>query len=210
LSFASGGQTLCTATLGELGTAASDASGSCTASLPVGVHDVTATVGGNYTGSVTSKVEVVKAQNRVVVGGGSLVAAKSAGAYLADKGSTAELSLALAHVKSTSGATLVTFQSGGKRYQIRSTKVESFGAKTVGLLSTLDYRGKAELVDVTDHWRPKTVATGLTLRITSKAELFGKDAAAITLLSGEKLLLSSEWTGARTADLPLKGTVVVI
>jgi hypothetical protein len=210
LTFTSGGQALCTATLGELGTAASDASGSCTASLPVGVHDVTATVGGNYTGSVTSKVEVVKAQNRVVVGGGSLVAAKSAGAYLADKGSTAELSLALAHVKSTSGATLVTFQSGGKRYQIRSTKVESFGAKTVGLLSTLDYRGKAELVDVTDHWRPKTVATGLTLRITSKAELFGKDAAAITLLSGEKLLLSSEWTGARTADLPLKGTVVVI
>jgi hypothetical protein len=210
LTFAAGGQTLCTATLGELGTAATDASGSCTASLPVGVHDVTATVGGNYTGSVTSKVEVVKAQNRVVVGDGSLTVAKSAGAYPADKGSKAELSLALAHVKSTSGATLVTFQSGGRRYQIRSAKVESFGAKTAGQLSTLDYRGKAELVDVTDHWRPRTVATGLTLRVTSKAELFGKDAASITLLSGEKLLLSSEWTGARTTELPLKGTVVVI
>jgi hypothetical protein len=210
LTFATAGQTLCTATLGELGTAATDASGSCTAQLPAGVHDVTATVGGNYTGSATGKVEVVKAKNRVVVGDGSLTVAKSAGTYAADKGSKTQLSLALAHVGNTSGATLVTFQSGGRSYQIRSTKVESFGAKTAGHLSTLDYRGKAELVDVTDLWRPKTVASGLTLRVTGKAELLGKDAAAITLRGGEKLLLSSEWTGAQTTELQLKGSVVVI
>ncbi|MBP2323193.1 hypothetical protein JOF56_003578 [Kibdelosporangium banguiense] len=210
LTFSAGGQTLCTATLGELGTAATDASGSCTAQLPVGVHDVTATVGGNYTGTATGKVEVVKNQGKVVIGDGTLSPVKSAGAFAADQGSKASLSLAIAHVKNTSGATLVSLQSGGKRYQIRSTNVESFGAKTAGRLATLDYRGRAELVDVTDHWRPKTVATGLTLRVTGKAELFGKDAASITLLQGEKLLLSSEWTGAQTADGQLKGTLLVI
>ncbi|MET0237244.1 MAG: M12 family metallo-peptidase [Kibdelosporangium sp.] len=211
LTFSEGSQTLCTASLGELGTAATDASGSCSAALPVGVHDVTVTVGGNYTGTATSKVEVVKAKNRVVVGDGTLTATKSAGTFAADNGSKAELSLAVAHVSTTSGATLVTFQSGGKRYQIRSTKVDSFGAKTVGQVSTLDYRGKAELVDVTDHWRPKTVATGLTLRVTGKADLFGRDAASITLRNGEKLVLSSEWTGAQTTDAQLaKGTLVVI
>jgi hypothetical protein len=92
---------------------------------------VTVSVGGNYAGTVTGSVEPAAAQNRAVVGGGSLRASKSAGVYPAAVGSTVDLSLVLAHVNAkTTGLGTVTFQSGGKKYQVLASAFESFGAKT--------------------------------------------------------------------------------
>ncbi|MCE7008060.1 M12 family metallo-peptidase [Kibdelosporangium philippinense] len=202
LTFTAGDQTLCTAPLALLGTGASDASGNCTATLPAGVHEVTASVGGNYTGKASGRVEVTNSQNRLVIGDGSVPLSK---AYGADNGSKADFTLALAHVKGqSSGATLITFSSSGKKYQIRSHKVDSFGSTHAG---AVDLRGRADLVDVTDPWRPKTVASGLTLRMTGKV----KEGLAITLTDGSKLLFSTAWSGASTDVTKLsRGSLVVL
>ncbi|SMD20207.1 M12 family metallo-peptidase [Kibdelosporangium aridum] len=202
LTFTAGDQTLCTAALALLGTGPTDASGNCTATLPAGVHEVTASVGGNYTGKAPGRVEVTNSQNRLVIGDGSVPLSK---AYGADNGSKADFTLAVAHFKGqSSGASLVTFTSGGKKYQIRSIRVDSFGSNATG---AIDMRSRADLVDVTDHWRPKTVATGLTLRVTGKV----KDGLAFTLIDGSKLVFSTAWTGASTAVTKLaRGSLVVL
>ncbi|CAM3979927.1 M12 family metallo-peptidase [Kibdelosporangium persicum] len=202
LTFTAGDQTLCTASLAPLGTGPADASGNCTAQLPAGVHEVTASVGGNYTGKAPGRVEVTNSRNSLVIGNGSVPLSK---AYGADNGTRADFTLAVTHVNGQStGASLVTFTSGGKKYQIRSVRVDSFGSSRMG---TIDMRGRAELVDVTDHWRPKTVAAGLTLRVTGKV----KEGMAITLFDGSKLVFSTAWNGASTDATKLaRGTLVVL
>nr|WP_157529107.1 M12 family metallo-peptidase [Kibdelosporangium sp. MJ126-NF4] len=201
LTFTTGDQTLCTAPLAQLGTGPTDASGSCTAELPAGVHEITASAGGNYTGKASGQVELTNARNRVVIGDGSVPLTK---AYGADNGSRADFTLAAASLNGRpSVASLVTFTSGGRKFQIRSTKVDSFGAGA----GAIDLRGRADLVDVTDHWRPKTAATGLTVRLNGKA----KEGLAITLTDGSKLLFSTAWTGASTDVTKLaRGTLVII
>lgn len=202
LTFKAGDQTLCTAKLAPLGTGATDASGSCSVQLPAGAHDVTAAVGGNYVGKAVGRVEVSRSQNRLLIGDGTIALTKAFGA---DNGSKADFTMAIAHVNGhSSGASLVSFQSGGRKYQVRSIRVDSFGS---GRSGAIDLRSRADLVDVTDFWRPKTVATGLTLRVSGKV----KDGLAITLLDGEKLVFSSSWTGASTDVTKLsRGTLVVL
>jgi hypothetical protein len=204
VSFAAGGRTLCTAPLGLLGTASTDASGSCTAKLPNGVRDVTVSVGGNYTGTATAPVETLKPQNRLIIGDGSLKATGSAGTYRADNGSRTDFKLALAYVKAfngASGVSIVSFTSGGKRYEIRSLGVDSFGTKS----GALDVRSKATLFDAAGH----QVASGLTLRLTGSTG--GPGSLAITLSNGDTLLFSSSWTGAKTQETSLsRGTLFVI
>jgi reprolysin-like metallo-peptidase family M12B/putative Ig domain-containing protein len=202
VSFAAGGKTLCTAPLGLLGTASTDASGSCPAKLSNGVRDVTVSLGGNYTGTATARVETTRDQTRAIIGSGTLTATKSAGSYAAGQGSKADLSLFLANARSTTlGLATLTFQSGGKRYQIRDARFDSFGAKTSGVSGTLDLRGQAGIYDATGH----LVASG-TLLLTAHA-----NTVAITLLDGSKLLFSSDWTGAKTQEAPIsRGTIFIL
>ncbi|MBE1465086.1 M12 family metallo-peptidase [Kibdelosporangium phytohabitans] len=201
LTFAAGDQTLCTAPLALLGTGPTDASGSCTAQLPTGVHEVTATAGGNYTGKASGRVEVTNSQNRVVIGDGTVPLTK---AYGADNGTRADFTVAAAQVAGhTSAASLVTYTSNGRKFQVRSTKLDSFGANG----GAIDLRGRADLVDVTDAWHPKKVATGLTVRLNGKV----KEGLAITLVDGSKLVFSTAWTGASTDVTKLaRGTLVII
>ncbi|TCO57362.1 M12 family metallo-peptidase [Actinocrispum wychmicini] len=198
VSFLADGKTLCTAPLGLLGTAPTDASGSCTAKLPLGVKDVTVSVGGNYTGTVSTRVETARDQFKAVVGSGFLTESHSAGTYAADEGSRAAVSFAVGHIWSTtSGFASLTFRSGGSWYQIRDTRFDSFGAKG----STLDIRGRATIVDMAGN----TVASG-TLQLTAQG-----NAVAITLLDGDKLLFSSDWTGAITQqDRLAPGSILII
>ena len=199
VTFSTGGKTLCTAQVGLLGTADTDASGACSAKLAPGVREVTAVAGGNYTGTAKARVETTRSQNRLVDGAGSLTATKSAGAYPATAGSKVDFALLVAHNRSTTnGLAVVSFQSGGKRYQIRGTEFDSFGAKTSG---RLDLRGKVALYDLNDPFH--AIATGLSLRVTATGGKTG-----FTLLEGDKLLFSSEWTGATTQEIPLtKGKI---
>jgi hypothetical protein len=52
------------------------------------------------------------------------------------------------------------------------------------------------LYDLNDPFRP--IATGLSLRVTANG---GK--TAFTLTEGDKLLFSSDWSGAKTQEIPL-------
>jgi hypothetical protein len=199
VTFSADGQTLCSSPLHPLGTG--DATGSCTATLSNGVRDVTVSVGGNYTGTSVAHVEAAKPQNRVVVGDGALKATGSAGAYPADAGSKVDFTVAAAYLKPLSAATgvsVVSFQSGGKRYQIFGVGVDSFGARA----GVLDIRGKATLCDGSGH----PVASGLTLQLTAHS-----NAVAITVLDGDKLVFSSGWTGAKTQETPLsRGALIIV
>jgi hypothetical protein len=166
VAFTAGGQTLCTGTLGLLGTATTAASASCTATLPFGARDVTVSIGGNYTGAATGRIEVTRSQTVAVLAAATLTESRSSGAFPADPGSRTAVALLAAHAGSTTtGLTTATFVSGGRRYQIVGTGFESFGART-GRPALLDPRSKATLLDITNPMRPSTVAAGLSLRMT--------------------------------------------
>src|SRR5262249_43475610 len=154
-------------------TGSTDASGSCAAKLSNGVRDVTVSVGGNYTGTAKARVETTRDQTRAVLGTGQLSLAHSAGTYAAAAGTKANLSLVLAHGRNTTtGFEFVTFQSGGKQYQIRAARFDSFGAKS----STLDLRGPAAI-----YAGDQQVASGV-LQLTAHG-----DSVALTLMDGNTL-----------------------
>ncbi|WP_329100411.1 M12 family metallo-peptidase [Micromonospora sp. NBC_01699] len=216
VTFAAGGRTLCTGVVGLLVPAdTSTASTSCEAALPVGNHQVTVTVGGNYAGTASARVEVARPETRAVIGAGTLTPTRSAGAYPVDRGSRADFSLLVAQAGSGGGATglaTVTFRSGGRRYEIRSTDIRSFGARTGAGADVLELRSRAGLFDVTDPRRAVAVGTGLTLRLTAtdRGLLSSNDGLGITLTDGERLLLSSDWTGARTGEIKVSGGTILI
>jgi hypothetical protein len=209
VSFVAGGQTLCTGTVGLLGTPTTAASASCPATLPIGVRDVTVSVGGNYTATGSGQLTVARSQNRSVIAAATLTATSSSGAYPADAGSRVAVAVLAGHSKpssTTTGLATANFQSGGRRYQIVGTGFESFGART-GHPSILDLRTRATLVDVTDPWHPTPVTTGLTLRITGSSP----NSLAITLMQANRLLFSSNWTGTTTTEIPASsGTLIIL
>ena len=217
VTFAAGGRTLCTGVLGLLDAANTTvASASCPAVLPVGNHQVTVTVGGNYTGTTSARVEVTRPENRAVIGAGTLIPTRSAGGYPVDPGTRADFALLVAQAKVGGGPTglaTLTFQSGGRRYEIRSTGVDSFGARVGGGPDVLEWRSRAGLFDVTDARRPVAVGTGLTLRLTAtdRGLLSSKDSLGLTLTDGEKLLFSSDWTGTKTQEINVSsGTILIL
>jgi hypothetical protein len=211
VSFTAGGQTLCTGTLGLLGTATTAASASCTATLPFGSRDVTVAVGGNYTGAATGRVEVTRSQTVAVLAAATLTESRSSGAFPADPGSRTAVALLAAHAgPTTTGLATATFVSGGRHYQIVGTGFESFGART-GRPALLDLRSKATLVDITNPLRPSTVATGLSLRMTGTQRVNAPDTLAITIMDGNRLMFSSDWTGAATTEIPASaGSLLII
>ncbi|HEV8554950.1 MAG TPA: M12 family metallo-peptidase [Actinophytocola sp.] len=211
VTFTAGGQTLCTGVVGLLGTETTAASASCTATLPVGVRDVTIAVGGNYAALGTGQVTVAPAQNRIVIAAATLPETRSSGAFPADPGSRAEVALLLAHSRTgsfTTGLATAIFQSGGHRYQILGTDFESFGARSTRP-GGLDFRTRATLIDVTDPFHAVPVATDLTFRLTATDTR--PDAFGLTLFDGNRLLFSSNWTGTTTAETPVtNGNLVIL
>ncbi|MFK3979187.1 M12 family metallo-peptidase [Micromonospora sp. NPDC050397] len=215
VTFSAAGRTLCTGNLGLLTeTDTAVASASCEATLPVGSHQVTVTVGGNYTGTASARVEIARPETRAVIGAGTLTPTRSAGAYPVDPRSKVDFTLlvAQARVGAPTGLSKLGFTSGGRRYEIRGTDIASFGARTGGGVDVLEWRGRAGLFDVTDARRPVAVASDLSLRLTAtdRGLLSSKDGLGVTLFDGERLLLSSDWSGTRTGEINLSGGTVLI
>ncbi|WP_422773536.1 M12 family metallo-peptidase [Plantactinospora sp. WMMC1484] len=214
VTFTAGGRTLCTDVPAPMEGGGSASVASCTATLPVGGTELTVTLGGNYAGSTTARVEVARPGTRVVLGGGSLTPARSAGAYPVDPRSRADFSLLVAQTRlGGTGTATISFRSDGRRYEIRGVGLDSFGVRSAGGADRLDLRTRAGLYDVTDPRRPVTVATGLTLRITGtdRGLLGGRDSLGVTLTGGDRLLLSSDWTGLTTQEHNLtSGTLVIL
>ncbi|WP_083753000.1 M12 family metallo-peptidase [Actinosynnema sp. ALI-1.44] len=195
VTFSAGGKALCTAPVSLLGTGASDGSGGCIGKLPHGVTSVTATAGGNYAATAAASVETQASQKRTVLAAGVLNATKSAGAYKADNGTPVNISALIVHNNAkTTGLSTLRFSSGGRQFLAFGNNVESFGAKTSG---SVDLRAKVLLSEVTSG-QAMFVAANVELRVTQT----GRN-VAVTLLQGEKLLFSSEWTGAKTKEIPL-------
>ncbi|MEV4755849.1 M12 family metallo-peptidase [Micromonospora sp. NPDC049559] len=214
VTFTAAGRTLCTGVLGLLGDAATAASASCTAALPAGGHDVTVTVGGGYAVSAAARVEVLRPASRAAVGTGSLTATGAAGTRPADPRSRIDFGLLVAASRADdpTGTVSVTYSSAGRRYQIRTTGLDSFAVSGRPGSGGLELRGRATLVDVTSAARPVTVASGLTLRLTGtdRGLLRPGDTLGVTLTDGERLVFSSNWTGTRTAESRLaSGTLLI-
>lgn len=205
VTFSSGGQALCSAPVALLGTDATSGSGSCSAKLPAG--PVTVSVGGYYAGVTTASVDPDRAQYRAAIGNGSLRATKSAGTLPATAGSKIGLSLAAARAGDrTLGSGTIGFSSGGKKYEIAVSSYESFGARTSADSRAVDLRAKATLRE-----GARVIGSGLTLRITAAGGHWGSpNTAAVTLYDGEKLVFSSEWTGAATAPALLSGGLLLV
>jgi hypothetical protein len=202
VTFVAGSQALCTGPLELLGTEPTAASANCMAKVPAGATKVSVVVGGNYLSVGPGQVDVAPAQRRTVLGSATLTAARSAGAFAAAPGSTITVGIVAGHNGSKpTGVTTVGFESGGKSYQIVAAGAESFGART-GRPALVDLRSRAMLVDVTGS--PVVVATGLALRMTGthNGQPGPADGIGLTLMAGNRLLFSSDWTGARTTESP--------
>ncbi|MDG4789471.1 M12 family metallo-peptidase [Micromonospora sp. WMMD1102] len=214
VTFAAGGRTLCTDVPAPLGTDDFAAVSSCRATLPAGNSELTVTLGGNYAGSTTARVEVARPGTTVVLGGGTLTPSRSAGAYPVQPKSAVDFSVLVAQTRlGGTGTTTVGFRSDGRRYEIRGVGLDSFGVRSGGGTDRLDLRTRAGLYDVTDPRRPVTVASGLSLRITGtdRGLLSGRDGIAVTLIDGDRLLLSTDWTGLTTQETTLtNGTLLIL
>jgi hypothetical protein len=110
------------------------------------------------------------------------------------------------------GTTILSFRSEGRKYEIRGVGLDSFGVRSSGGTDRFDLRTRAGLYDVTDPRRPVTVATGLTLRITGtdRGLLGGKDGIGVTLTGGDRLLLSTDWTGLTTQEINVTGGTLLV
>ena len=204
VTFTKDGVTLCAAVPALLGTATTSASAACEATLPKGTHTVTATVGGNYTGSTTAQVTVAVSDGGFLTGGGHLTATRSAGTYPADVNSTVEVELNAKPGKANKPATgkaEIEFRSGGKAYTIKAGTVDALGVTSAGKVAQVRYQ--AALYDN----KGKLVASGLTLAVTvtDRGAPGRNDTVGVTLWKGGALLFSSDWTGGGTAEVTLKG-----
>ncbi|HEU5474253.1 MAG TPA: M12 family metallo-peptidase [Actinophytocola sp.] len=212
VSFVAAGRTLCTAPIGLLGTPTTDASASCTATLPQGVHQVSPLITGNYTATTTSPVEIFRPHNSIVIAGTTLTASQSSGAFPADPGTRIDTTLLISHTRShntTTGLATAQFQSAGHRYQLLATDFATFGAKPTNRQLHLNLRATAKLLDITNPHRPTVVATNLTLHLSATDTTH--DTLALTLYQGARLILSTNWTGATTTQLPLTtGNILII
>ncbi|MGI5238887.1 M12 family metallo-peptidase [Dactylosporangium sp. CA-139066] len=206
VTFQEGGTTLCTGTVALLGTATTEASAGCTATLPAGEHAVMAVVRGYYTGTATATVTIADANGRFITGSGSVRPTRPAGTYATTPGSPVDLTLD-AKVNNGAGRTgsaTVKFTSGGHRYEVRTTSLNAVGVSADG---TAKARYTATLVDVTNPKKEVTVGTGLTLQVTAtdRGTPGTSDSVGVTLWSGGTLLFSSDWTGANTGEINLTG-----
>ncbi|BCJ61341.1 M12 family metallo-peptidase [Micromonospora endophytica] len=204
VTFTAGGATLCTAVVDLLGTATTTGSAACAATLPAGTHQVTATVGGYYTGRTTATVRVAGSDGGFLTGGGHLTVNRSAGRYPADRNSKVEVELTAKPAtgkKTASGKADIEFRSGGKTFQVKATTIDGIGMTSTGRTAEVRYR--AGLYDS----KGKLVTSGLTLAVTvtDRGTPGRNDSVGLTLWQGGLLLFSSDWTGAGTGEVKLTG-----
>ncbi|SCL19182.1 Putative Ig domain-containing protein [Micromonospora pallida] len=200
VTFTAGGTALCTGVVTPLDPSNGTASAACEASLPAGRHAVTATVGGNYTGTTGAQVTVAASDGGFLTGDGGFTATGSAGTYPADPRSRVDVKLTAKPGRVASGTAEVEFGSGGRRYEIRGTAVDGLGISSADATARVRYR--AELVDLTTG---AVVAAGLTLEttVTDRGSPGRRDTIGVSLWQGGALLFSSDWTGTDTAGVTL-------
>ncbi|HZM83731.1 MAG TPA: M12 family metallo-peptidase [Candidatus Limnocylindrales bacterium] len=215
VTFKEGSTTLCTATVGLLGAAATEGSAHCAATLPVGAHTISVETGGYYTGGASVAVGVASADGSFITGGGFVTPTRPTGAYPADPGTKTFFAFLARYAQGSdnpSGQAAILFQSGNRSFVLSANDVDSLGVITSGGTDKADMRSTATLVDVTDLLHPVVVGSGLTLQMTAtdRGQPGRDDSLAITLWDGDTLLFSSDWTGARTQEIALGGGNLIV
>ena len=223
VTFKEGTTTLC----GSLPVALIDGvtttgSASCSASLGLGAHTIDIYVNNYYVGQTSGVVEVAQPTGSFITGGGFLMIGNSGGTYPADGGSRTNFGFNVNYknMKNLQGHVNIIFRAGGHTYQIKSTAIDSLGIAFKTSSGTVcsgppsstcfgiaNFRSKANLTDITNPLAPVSLGGNLTLEVimTDKGEPGSSDSIAFTVWSGNKLVFSSEWSGAKTLEQILGG-----
>ncbi|MFV2020016.1 M12 family metallo-peptidase [Micromonospora sp. LOL_023] len=209
LAFTSGDTTLCATEVKLWGADLTGGMASCTATLPVGNHPVTATATGRYTGSATATTVTVAPPTRLrFLGDGYLRSESTAGAYPLDPDHRIEFDLdgRITYGNALVGKVLVGYRSGDQRYKFQGNVLESYGSNALGGgPDTAQLRYQVTLFDLSTPQQPVPVATGLTMRVSATL-VSGPgqlDKIGITVWDGDTLIFSSSWTGTTTEEINL-------
>jgi hypothetical protein len=206
VTFKAGDSTLCSAEAKLWGAAGTGGSASCRATLPLGVHQVTAEVTGRYTGSTTTEVTVTPPGGLALTGDGYLRSGSTAGAYPLDPEHRVELDLGarVARDGRFVGDVKIGYRSGDKRYKFQGTQVASFANSGSPGNGKAQLRYAVTLYDISTPQSPVPVATDLTMRVTLTDRGAGqRDSIGITVWEGDRLLFSSGWNGSATEEVNL-------
>jgi len=170
-------------------------SASCRVPLWPGAHAIDAVVGGFYSGTSTSVIEIDDPEGSVVTGAGSIVASRSAGAYAADAGSRVDFALNVKYKvsdkdekdkdhkdpkgpKPPKGHVEVRLRSHGKAYVVRSHDLDLLGVseetpagkechgRAPKCIGRSDMRWTASLSDITKPGKPIALGSNLDLQVT--------------------------------------------
>jgi len=163
-------------------------------------------------------IEVAKPTSNFITGGGYLKMASSSGVYSGDPLSKNNFGFELKFNKkltNTQGHINIIIRNGVKVYKIKSTVIESLVVKpynTANPTGTATVVCKANIVDITNPNSPVSLGGNLKLYmiLTDKGEPGSNDSIGITLWEGTKLLLSSNWNGAKTVEQSLGGGNIAI
>jgi hypothetical protein len=215
VTFKEGATTLCgPLAVALINGAPTTGTASCTKSLGLGAHMIDVYVNNYYTGTTQGVVEVAQPSGNFITGGGFLRIGTSGGAYLADSGSKTNFGFNVNYknIKNLQGHVNIIFRAGGHTYQIKSTAIDSLGITAKPSGGVADFRSKANLTDVTNPLVPVSLGGNLTLQVTltDNGEPGSSDTIAFTLWSGDKLLFSSSWNGAKTVEQILGGGNLVV
>jgi hypothetical protein len=169
---------------------------SCSVPLWPGAHSIDAVVGGFYSGTTTSVIEIDDPEGSAVSGAGLILAVRSAGAYAADRGSRVGFALSVKYKvrdkdekgkdhkdsrepKPPKGHIEVLLRSHGRTYVIRSSDLDLLGVseespsgkachgRAPKCIGRSDMRWTASLVDATKPRKPITIGTTLALQVTA-------------------------------------------
>src|SRR5262249_14197824 len=121
VTFKEGSTVLCTGTVVLFGSGTTDGSAGCTATLPIGTHTIDVVVGGGYAGGVTAAVQVVAPNARFLNGSGTLTPTSAAGTYVPTGSVNWATDAKVDGGNRLTGSATITFQSGGRTYQIRGS-----------------------------------------------------------------------------------------
>jgi hypothetical protein len=182
---------------------------SCTASLGLGAHTIDVYVNNYYIGTTSAVVEIAQPDGSFITGGGYLTIGTSGGTYMADTGSRMNFGFNVSskNKKSLQGEVNIIFWKDGHTYQIKSTAIQSLGVTSNPTGGVADFRAKANLTELTTQRARGSLGGNLTLQVTmtDNGEPGSSDTIGVTLWDGNKLVFSSEWTGAKTLEMLLGG-----
>ena len=185
-------------------------------SVGVKVEGPSATVG-NYIGKAETVINVSRGSlTDFITGGGNIVPNASNGQYASDAGKKVNFGFNVKFNRNGSnpkGNMNIIFRRAGRIYQIKSTAITSLSLNAANPCSKkASFISKANLQDITNPFAITSVYGGITLQVTmtDNGEPGANDKIGITLLNGNNLVYSSNWSGTQTTELTLTGGNIVV